>query len=361
MKKVLFISLFVISSCQKGEGTPSTAPSDPISKVVTVIEAKEWKSKDYIDATGILFPSQDVTIMAGVPGEVIRIEADEGSIVKRGAVLAVLDQTEYKIAVAQAEAQFESARLGLKQLEIDYQRNKALHESGSITDSQMEQIALKLELAKNQLVMAKEGLAMARKKLNDTVIRAPFDCYVTNRLVSIGSRITAMPPTVLFRVIDLAHLDLKLQLPDIYVRHVQKGNRVVIRFESLDKDIEETIHEVISSVDPRSMTFTAIVKIDNTKYGLTLKPGIMGYCKVYGEGLLSTYLVEKKNFKFLDMSTGKGKMLFYESDKAWEREVAVEKVDDLRVRVIRGLQDDDKIVISGIEFLQSGDAVKPIR
>ncbi len=353
-----------VTACAQGEAGNSDGrgPADPGGPLaVAVVRAGDQRARDHIEATGLLFAAQDVTVMAGVPGEVARVEANEGDFVKKGEPLAVLDQTEFRIAVRQAEHQAEAARLAVRQLELDHARNQALHESDSVTDSQVEQIALKLDLARSQWNLARDGLAMARKKLQDTVIRAPFDGYVTNRLVSVGSRITAMPPTVLFRVIDLAHLDFKMQIPDVHLAHVRPGDRVVVRFASLDREVEARVDEVVGSVDPRSMTFTAIVRMDNQALDHALKPGVMGSARVYAQGLADTVLLEKKLFKQLDLAAGRGTLFVADGDQARAREVAVEAVDDLRVRVVRGLADEDRVIASAVEALEDGRKVATTR
>lgn len=349
-------------ACGRGEAVSPAGERDPQGPpAVRAVHAAEWKAREFIEATGILFPAQDVTVMAAVPGEVARVAANEGDFVKKGEPLAVLDQTEYRIAVSQAEHQFEAARLAVRQLELDHARNQALRESGSVTDSQAEQIALKLDLARSQWDLARDGLAMARKKLADTVIRAPFDCYVTNRLVSVGSRITAMPPTVLFRVIDLSNLEFKMQIPDVHLAHVKPGNRVVVRFGSLGREVEARVDEVVGSVDPRSMTFTAIARLDNQALGHALKPGIMGNARVYSEGISGSYLLEKKLFRRLDLASGRGALFVVEGDRARSREVTVEDLDDLRVRVVKGLEDEDRVIASAIEALEDGQAIATTR
>jgi len=353
-------AVLVGSACDRGEtaARAGSAERTPQTLTVATVRAKDLRSKEYLELSGLLFASQDVAVMAAVPGDVARIYADEGSFVKKGEPLAILDQREFRIAVSQAGHQAEAARLAVKQLELDHARNQALHEAGSVTDSQLEQISLQRDLAQNQWALAQDGLRMARKKLEDTVIRAPFDCYVTNRLVSVGSHITAMPPTVLFRVVDLAHLEFKMQIPDVHLAHVAKGDRVVVRFEAANREVEATVDEVISSVDPRSMTFTAVVKIVNAALDYALKPGMMGTARLYGRGLAGTFLVEQKHFKRLDLGTGKGELLVAVGGSARAREVPVERVDDLRVRVTGGLADEDLVIVSAVDALQEGQAVQ---
>lgn len=362
MKTTLFICLILglITGCEASEGRNPAAikasePKAPLS--VGTVRAADLRARDFIEVTGLLFPAQDVTVMAGVPGDVARIEANEGDFVKKGEPLAVLDQSEYRITLRQAEHQSEAARLALRQLELDYQRNLTLHETGSITDSQLEQLALKLDLARSQWKIAKDGEAMARKKLGDTVIRAPFDCYVTHRLVSVGSRITVMPPTALFRVIDLSNLDFKMQVPDIHFSRVRRGDRVVIWFGALAREIEAKVDEVVGSVDPRSMTFTAIVRLDNRALDHALMPGTMGHAKIYVQGIENTYLLEKKLFRSLELAKNRGVVFAFENGLAKARAVTIEELDDLRVRVTKGLSDDDVIIVSAIEDLEDGQTI----
>lgn len=360
-KKASFLALLFMAGCTSGKAVSAPEEKAQGPLVVQTIKAEDLKAREYIEVTGLLFPAQEVTVMAGVPGEVAKIEANEGDFVRKGEPLAILDQREFRIAVRQAEHQVEAARLAVKQLETDYARQKALHESGSVTASQLEQITLQLDLARNQLRLAQDGLEMARKKLEDTVIRAPFDCYLTNRLVSVGSRITAMPPTVMFKVIDLANLEFKMQVPDVHSKHVKKGNRVAVWFGSIGREVVGVVDEVVSSIDPRSMTFTAIVKINNKSLDYALKPGLMGNAKIFSDELANTFLVEKKVFKSLDLETGRGTVFVLEGGKANPREIIVEPVDDLRVRVVGGLKDEDLIIASAISVLSDGQEVSVTR
>jgi len=351
--------LLAMSGCHEGKA-PAQARASEAKGVLTVatVRAKDLGSKEYVEVSGLLFAAQDVAVMASVPGDVAKVLANEGDFVKKGEPLAMLDQEEFRLAVAQAEHQLEAAKLAVKQLELDFGRNKALHDSGSVSDSQLEQLGLKLDLARNQLAMAKDGLAMANKKLRDTVIRAPFDCYVTNRLVSLGSHITAMPPTVLFRVVDLAHLEFKAQLPDVLLSHVVKGDKALIRFDAIGREVEARVDEVVSSVDPRSMTCTVIVRLDNAALDYALKPGMMGVAKVFGKNLEHTYLVEKRYLKQLDLTGGKGTLLLARGGQAKAHDVGLERLDDLRVRITSGLSDEDLVVISAVESLQDGQQIE---
>ncbi|MBM4388712.1 MAG: efflux RND transporter periplasmic adaptor subunit, partial [Deltaproteobacteria bacterium] len=344
MKKftTLFFAFLVIaaattSGCKKtheAEAVNAAKEKGGSAVNVAVKKAAGFRAENFLSLTGTLFADQDVAIMANVPGNVAKILADEGDFVKKGEPLAVLDQTEYRIALSQAGHQMEAARLALKQAKIDFERAKNLLESHAVSDNQYEMMKLKMDLAENQVKMAGDGVDIARKKFDDAYIRAPFDCYVANRLVSVGTRIITMPATILFRVIDLNNLTFKMMIPEVELKRVAEGDHVKLRFDSTDVDVDGVVHKVIPSVDPRSLSFMATVKIDNEKLSHTLKPGLFGTAKIYNGKLSDTYIIDGKITAPVEGSKNKAGIFVAENGKAAARVIEVEELDELRFRVV---------------------------
>jgi RND family efflux transporter MFP subunit len=350
---MIFLMIFTAAKCTR-ESTVTAESSNNIEKKISVntVKADSLKSKNFLELTGTLFADQDVTVMAAVTGNVAKINADEGDFVKKGEPLAILDQTEIKIGVDQAQHQLEAANLALKQTKIDFERAKNLYETKSIPENQFEMMKLKLDLSENQIKLATDGLNYAKKRLDDTYIRAPFDCYVTHRLVGIGSRITAMPPTVLYRIIDMNNLTFKMFIQEVDLKRVKEGDRVEISFDSISETVQGDIFKVIASIDPRSMSFTATVKMNNAKLNHILKPGLFGKAKIFSGTLKDTFIIEKKIV--LAEKDGKVRIFIAEKGKSASRIIDVEEVDQLRYRVTAGLNDQDEIITSGISSLRDG-------
>lgn len=361
MRKIFLFTLltFILFSCKNAE-IISDENSQEILEPITVsaIKAKDIKSPDYIEYSGTLFSEQDVTIMPAVSGVIAKIFAEEGSFVKKGGLLAVLDQQEFEIGLSQAKNQYESARLAFEQSKIDFERTQKLYESKSISDAQYEGLRLKHQITENQMKIALDGLNMAKKRFEDSFIRAPFDCYVTNRLVSIGTRVNMMPPTPMFRIIDINNLLFKLSVPVAELNNFKEGDSVEITFGDISTKIIEPIYKIVKDIDPKTMSSQVIVKIDNKKYNHILRPGLFGIARIFSESIKNTYILDKK--LLVSYGNEKGFVFITNSDKAKLKEVKYKEINSVSVRVISGLSDEDTIITSGLNILKEGRDVKPI-
>lgn len=356
---LMLITTVIFASCRKGQGQRGDSKED-FQEVITVsaIKSKDLKSKEYLEYSGTLFSEQDVTIMPAVSGVIARIYVEEGSFVKKGGLLAVLDQQEFEIGLSQAKNQYESARLAFEQSKIDFERTQKLYESKSISDAQYEALKLKHQITENQMKMALDGLNMAKKRYEDSFIRAPFDCYVTNRLVSVGTRVNMMPPTPMFRVIDINNLLFKISVPASELNNFKEGEKVEIIFNDINKKIEEPIFRIVRDVDPRTMTSQVIIKIDNKKYNYELKPGLFGTARIFSEAIKNTYIVDKKYL--ISAENGNGALFVSENGTARLKKVAYRDINSVSVRIISGLSDDDIIITSGLNILKEGHQVKTV-
>ncbi|MCX7943755.1 MAG: efflux RND transporter periplasmic adaptor subunit [Deltaproteobacteria bacterium] len=358
----LFImSILLITSCSEktNEIRDQTKENPSGELTVTAIRGRDIKSSNYMEYSGTLSSEQDVIIMPAVSGVIAKIFVEEGTFVKKGRLLAVLEQEEFEIGLSQAKNQFESARLSFEQSKIDFERTQKLYEAKAISDAQYEALKLKHQITENQMKMALDGLNMAKKRYDDSFIRAPFDCYVTNRFVSVGTRVNMMPPTHMFRIIDIRNLLFKISVPVGELRNFREGEMVEIIFNDISKKIEEPIHKIVKDIDPRNMSSQVIIKVDNTKYNYELKPGLFGMARIYSESIKNTYILNKK-YILLAKEDGEGMVIVSDNGLAKYKKVNYREVDSISVRIISGLSDDDIIVTSGLNILKEGHAIKPV-
>ena len=139
-----------------------------------------------------------------------------GDQVKKGAVLAIVEQEEYVWKKAQADAELSAA-------EADHKRFKELVTNNVVS-------AQKLEDVRRRLDVARAAADLARKKLTDTVLRAPFDGSVGKRLINAGEYVRT--GTQAFYVVRLNPLKFKGDVPERYAPDVKTGDTVIAYPES---------------------------------------------------------------------------------------------------------------------------------
>jgi multidrug efflux system membrane fusion protein len=259
-----------------------------------------------------------------------------GDVVRKGAVLAGLRQSDYLAKVNNAKSQHGEARSALQtsnaQLEearasvetsrasvadaqatferasLDYERAKSLFASESITKtdydaakSQYEASRARLDSARAQLEVARARVSTARSQtlqaeakiktaeslaaeaeipLSDTALRAPVSAVVIERKVEVGALVA--PNTTGFVLADLTSVKAAFGVPDLALQHVKLGDTLRLSTDALPgQEFSGRVSRVSPSADPTSRVFDVEVTIPNPQ-GL-LKPGMIASIQVQGE------------------------------------------------------------------------------
>jgi membrane fusion protein (multidrug efflux system) len=178
------------------------------------------------------------TVTAEVEGPVADVRVVDSQKVRRGDILVVLDDTDAKLALRQAEAdlaraqaQVASARANLERSGIDLQRREALVDSGSVSGDELTQVkngATNARAALNAAVAA-EALAQARLEkatvdLGRTVIRAPVDGVIARRQVQLGQRV--QPSVPLLSVVPVQDMYVNANFKEVQLQDVRPGQKV---------------------------------------------------------------------------------------------------------------------------------------
>ncbi len=176
----LALSLLV-AACGEG-ATPPAAPAAAGERTVRVVEARTAVLDTTVRAVGLLAPQDELSLGFKIGGVVERIEVDAGDTVRRGDVLAVLDQTEIDAAVGRAaEVADQAAR--------DLARTRALFADDVATLEQVEHASSALNIARADLDAARFNARHAR-------IEAPADGFVLRRLAEPGELVGAADSVV---------------------------------------------------------------------------------------------------------------------------------------------------------------------
>lgn len=240
-----------------------------VAIMLAVLSGCSGSADETVIVTGTL-EATEVTVSAQVNGIIQTILVREGDFVRSGDTLAVIDRSEwigqwrqaeanlaameaqYRLALegprkedlAQAEAQFESARNDLTRMED-------LFKSRAVTSKQLEDARTRFTLTEQTLKKLREGsreeermLARARrdqaeaaatvvrKKLADCTIIAPSNGTVTNRFVEPGE--LAVPGSAMVRLADLSELTIRVYVPETLLPRIRLGQRADVLVDAFD-------------------------------------------------------------------------------------------------------------------------------
>jgi RND family efflux transporter MFP subunit len=205
--------------------------------------------RDQIKATGTAAPTSTTKIMPLVPGLIIKLPLKEGDVVKRGQVVAILDQRQYRLTLKQAEAAIMGARVAVDATTRERKRFERLLKEYATASAQYDQVLDKFRGAQAQMKQAQVGLEMAKKALGDTMLRSPYTGVVVKKIASVGDYATSMPPTVIMVLMEISTLELKISLPEPELQRVKPGSAVEVHFPSMERTIIATVTRIIRNVD----------------------------------------------------------------------------------------------------------------
>lgn len=257
-------------------------PKTPV--VVKVIEKRNLVRR--ISAEGVFRSSIETHVIARVSGQVERMNVEEGSFVREGDVLLEVDVEPYRIAYLKAKDQLtralrEYAALALvgNHLKRSGNLTKELQETvDSANVNDLDAFALASEKSRKEWIANSTGLTRARLEvaeakldLENTVIRAPFDAYVTD--VEIGRAGTVVQGQELLRLVALDPLTLEVRMLESELPSASIGAQVSIRLHAFPGEQFGGIINAISPVvDAESGTCGILIRIDNPEH--RIKPGM---------------------------------------------------------------------------------------
>lgn len=262
-----------------------------------------------VSSTGTLAAVETVEIGTQVSGTIDKLMVDYNDTVKKGNVLAVLDQSLFKVSIQSAKAGLLKAQAELKQSEAEYKRHKPLYEKGYISEQEFLPIETEVDTLKASLLAAKATLQQAEINLEYTVISSPIDGTVIDRSVDAGQTVAASlsTPTLFLIAKDLSHMQIETNVDETDIGQIQQGQSVRFTVQSyFDRTFTGSVRQI--RLQPENVdnvvTYTVIVEATNES-GLLL-PGMTATVDFIVHDVENALLVPVAALQFSpDMGAGK--------------------------------------------------------
>ena len=149
---------------------------------------------------------QDIEIRPQVAGFITKLLVDEGSVVKKGQPMFIIDQVQYQAAVNVAESTVNVAKTAVDNASLTYENKKELHQKKIIGDFDLQLAENALATQQAQLAQAKAELVNARKNLSYTTVTSPSDGVVGDIPFREGSLVSSSMTTPLTTVSDVSEM-----------------------------------------------------------------------------------------------------------------------------------------------------------
>ena len=211
-----------------------------------------------VSSTGTLAARETVEVGTQVSGTIVKIHADYNDRVRKGDVLAVLDQALFDAQVKEAAANVDRARATLAQAEDEYRRNRPLFEKGFLSAQEFLPVSTAVDTARAGLAAAEAALARARTNLAYTVIRSPIDGTVIKRSVEAGQTVAASlnTPTLFLIARDLSQMQIEADVDESDIGQIRQGQSVRFTVQSYPG---ETFGGTVSQIRLQPRTISNVV------------------------------------------------------------------------------------------------------
>lgn len=240
----------VIASCSQDEPPPPTVPA------VSTFSLTAPGERPFRSFPGELAATSTASLSFDVPGRIIELPAEPGQFFSEGDLLARLDPETFEAQVSAATAQLEAARRELE-------RRKGLREQGAVSQSELDQ-------AQRLFDVAEADLRTARQRLADSVMRAPFDGRVGQRLISNFQ--TVQPTQVVLVFVDVSSMEVQIDVPEqdftlarrgVTIEEVDAGIEALLTFSNLPgRSFPLRLKSFGTRASPGSRTFPVVFMFD---------------------------------------------------------------------------------------------------
>jgi len=283
------------------------------------------------EVPGNVVSAYEATLASKISGLVEEIRVKEGNRVKAGEVLIILDSRDLKAQLQQAQAEFENAT-------VHYQRMRQLFAQESVARQE-------LDNAERTYKVAEAAKNIIEANLTYTVIKAPFDGVITDKIIEVGEMAT--PGRPLLRLEDNQHLRLEVTVAATDIGAIRPGEKVEVKLDALGEEtLMGHVAKILPAADPSTHTVT--VKVD-----LPWQPGLRS--GLFGKMILP---VGSRKVLIIPLSAVLQKAdlaLVYvvnESGIIQARFIRLGKIHQDRVEVLSGLEPGEKILAYAQEGLE---------
>lgn len=366
-----------------GAGEPATA-----AVTTTTALAAERPIRRFIAVTGTLTAQEQADVAAEIAGRVVATPVERGTHVAAGADLVRIAEAEVGAQAQEAEAnvrqiearlaiadgadfqidrvpEVASARAAFELAQADFDRARMLTERQLLSQADFDKSRTQAENARRQyesarnsaeqqyqsLLAARARMTLARKAVADTVVRAPFEGVVEQRLVSVGDYVTR--GTKVASVMRTNPLRVELTVPEQFISEVSAGRAVTMEVDAYPGETFTGQIRYVSpalKVDTRALIVEAVVSNDAGR----LKPGFFATAHVEEASEKPAILVPVTAVRVI---SGSPRVYVVTGDRAEARIVTTGQTVGDQIEVTSGLKAGEAVATSNIVQLVDGASV----
>ncbi|MEN9306744.1 MAG: hypothetical protein RL173_676 [Fibrobacterota bacterium] len=305
-----------------------------VAPVVQVARIVGSDSAQDLVVSGQLDAATSVAVSFATLGSVERVLASEGQKVTKDQILAVLDEGQLRDQMAMAKAKADQA-------EDAWKRMEPMHRSGSLPEIKW----VEVETGRDQ---ARSSVSMARRNLDDALLKSPMTGIVSRRAIEPGER--AQPGVSAFTVVDTRTMLATLSIPEKDISSIRPGMVARVEVDAVGQKLTGKVKEVGVAADPFTRTYKVKVEVANP--GGALRVGMLARVRLAVPGRQGTpiapvaaLLVDERDSKYVWTLT---------DTVIHKRGVRIGALLQEGIAIDSGLAVGETVVVSGTPMLSEG-------
>lgn len=332
-----------------GDGGQEVSEEPSGSPVEAAVATRDTLALE-VRAVGSLEADALVQLRPEIDGHVTSIEFREGARVEQGEVLVRMDQNKLRAQRQAARAALARTRAEAGNLQTRLRRNDSLLAEGAISAQAYDDLETDYNTAQARLEEAEANLELARQRLEDATIRAPFGGRTGARNFDLGDYISVGDD--LFTLVDDDPMEIQFAVPERYLGQLEVGNPVSLTVRSMPgRTFRGKVDFVSPYVDPQNRTVELKARIPNPE--AELRAGQFADVRVQLESRAATVIPEAAV-----VPRQEGNFVFrVEGGQARRTEVRTGARRRGVVEVLSGVAAGDTVVVAGQQRLQPGSEV----
>ncbi|WP_299760431.1 efflux RND transporter periplasmic adaptor subunit [uncultured Pontibacter sp.] len=323
----------------KAEGKTVAAQQKTVPVSVTALEQDTFRH--YLEVQGRVDFTQNVMVSAKVPGVLTSMRVERGDRVSKGQTMATIDAQVLQQNIAEVKT-----RLDLANIAFEKQQNLWNQKIGT----EMQYLT-----AKNNKEALERNLATLQQQRDQYNIKAPISGVVDEVKPNAGEAVS--PGVGIIRVVNLQDGKIVAEVSEAYQSKISKGDKAVVYFPDLKKEVTTNVEVVSNFIDPTSRTFTVELRLQNGS-DITLRPNMVAVVRIQdyenkGVVTLPVNLVQKdEKSSYVYVAQKKGNAYV-----ATRKEIETGMNYGGTVEVLSGLAANDKVITAGYQSVNEGQPV----
>ena len=319
-----------------------------------------------ISANGYVVARTKASVSAKIPGRLAYLGVAEGSRVRKGQVIARIENADYVAARNAASATVGQTEAQLVQARRDFERAKRLHAQNVISETEVENTETRLRVLEAQLNADRARSALAGASLENTNVRAPFDGTVLRKDAEVGEIVApssaggGLTRTAIVTMADLGTLAVEVAVNEAYIAQVRTDQDARVTLDAYtDTSFTGGVRLVVPPADRQKAT--VLVKVAILDRDPRILPEMAAKVVFTPESETPAAVTPRRVSVPAAAVVGEGasaKVWVVENQKVTARTVEVGRATGDRVEIRNGLTGGERVVIAPPPGLKDGLRVK---